>query len=315
LIEYRPFCNFDAPQIAEIWRLQGSSRGLMQPMSILVLERFVFSRPYFDPQGLIVAAEGDRIVGFAHAGFGPNEDQTSLATDLGVTCLVMLRPETDRAVSAELLARSESYLRQRGAVRLLGGPCFPCSPFYYGLYGGSELSGILDSDAKLQAVFRDNGYRAFQRSYVMRRDLTQFRPTIDRQQMQIRRNNTLEIVADPPTTTWWEACLFEPLERTMCYLSPRRGGPPPARAYFWNMETMMGAWGVRAIGIADLEVEAEHQRQGLARFLLGEAFRYLLQHGYTVAEVHVPEENEPALAVFKSLGFETADQAVSFEKK
>ena len=77
----------------------------------------------------------------------------------------------------------------------------------------------------------------------------------------------------------------------------------------------MGTWGVHAIGIADLEVEAEHQRQGLARFLLGESFRYLVQNGFTVAEVHVPEENEPALAVFKSLGFEPADQAVTFEKK
>jgi ribosomal protein S18 acetylase RimI-like enzyme len=314
LIEYRPFRNFDSPQIAEIWRLQGSQRGLMQPMSTTVLERFVFSRPYFDPQGLIVATDAERVVGFVHAGFGPTEDESSLSTEQGITCLVMLRPEIDRAVAGELLARAESYLRSKGSVRIFGGACYPCSPFYYGLYGGSEQSGILDSDPKLQAVFTDAGYREFQRSIIMRRDLTQFRPTIDRQQMQIRRNNTLEIVADPSPNSWWEACLFEPLERTMCYLAPRRGGSPAARAYFWNMETMVGAWGVRAVGIADLEVSAEHQRQGLARFLLGEAFRYLHSQGFSVAEVHVPQENEPALAVFRSLGFDTVDQAVNYEK-
>ncbi len=100
----------------------------------------------------------------------------------------------------------------------------------------------------------------------------------------------------------------------MCYLAPRRGGAPAARAYFWNMETMVGTWGVRAVGIADLEVSAEHQRQGLARFLLGEAFRYLHSQGFSAAEVHVPQENEPALAVFRSLGFDAVDQAVNYEK-
>ncbi|MEX2112138.1 MAG: GNAT family N-acetyltransferase [Pirellulales bacterium] len=283
-------------------------------MSVAVLERYVFSRPYFDPHGLIVATDAERVIGFAHAGFGPSEDECALSTEQGVTCLVMLRPEIDRSVAGELLARCESYLRGKGSIRLLGGACFPCSPFYYGLYGGSELSGIMDSDPKMQAVFTDAGYREFQRSFVMRRDLGQFRPAVDRQQMQIRRNNTLEIVPDPPPNTWWEACLFEPLERTMCYLAPRRGGGPAARAYFWNMETMLGAWGVRAVGIADLEVAAEHQRQGLARFLLGEAFRYLHSQGYSVAEVHVPTENEPALAAFRSLGFDTVDQAVQYEK-
>jgi ribosomal protein S18 acetylase RimI-like enzyme len=132
--------------------------------------------------------------------------------------------------------------------------------------------------------------------------------------MQIRRHNAFEIVADPPTSSWWEACLFEPFDRTLCYLAPRGGGPPLARVYFWNMETMIGAWGVRAAGVADLEVSADRQRQGLARHLLGEAFRHLHTHGVAMAEVHVPQENSPALAIFGSLGFEEVDQAAHFVK-
>ena len=188
------------------------------------------------------------------------------------------------------------------------------APFYYGLYGGGELSGVLDSSPQMQAIFRDAGYRELHRSLVLRRDLAQFRPQIDRQQMQIRRHNTFEILADPPTSSWWEACVFEPFDRTLCYLSPRGGGPPTARVYFCSMETMIGAWGVRAEGIADLEVPAERQRRGLARFLLGEAFRHLHSQGVAMAEVHVPQENGPALAIFESLGFEEVDQAMHYVK-
>ena len=197
---------------------------------------------------------------------------------------------------------------------LRGGGSFPLAPFYNGLYGGSEPSGILDSDPTMQAIFRDAGYRELHRSVVLRRDLAQFRPAVDRQQMQIRRHNTFSIVPDPPTTTWWEACMFEPMDRTLCLLSPRDGGAPTASVYFWNMETMIGAWGVRAAGIADLEVPAARQRQGLARFLLGEAFRHLHSQGVALAEVHVPLENGPALAVFRSLGFEEIDRAVHYAK-
>jgi ribosomal protein S18 acetylase RimI-like enzyme len=312
LIDFRPFRNTDVPALAEVWRMQGAQRGLMQPMSANVLERYVLAKPYFDNLGLQVAVERENLLGFAHAGFGPNEAESSLSTAQGVTSLVMLRPDADRAIAAELLARSEEYLRGRGATTLCGGASFPLAPFYYGLYGGSEPSGVLASDPRMQAIFLDAGYQPQHSSVVMRRDLAQFRPEVDRQQMQIRRQNTFQVVSDPPTSTWWEACIFEPFDRTLCLLAPRDGGAPAARVFFWNMETMVGALGVHAAGIADLEVPAERQRQGLARFLLGEALRHLHSQGVALAEVHVPLENEPALAVFRGLGFEEVDQAVQY---
>jgi hypothetical protein len=55
LTEYRAFRNTDPPQLAEIWRSQPPSRGLMQPMSVAILEHYVFSKPTFDSAGLIVA--------------------------------------------------------------------------------------------------------------------------------------------------------------------------------------------------------------------------------------------------------------------
>ena len=79
LIEYRAFRNTDPPQLAEIWRSQTAQRGLMQPMSIVALERYIFSKPSFDRNGLIVAVDEGKLLAFAHAGFGSTPDQARCA--------------------------------------------------------------------------------------------------------------------------------------------------------------------------------------------------------------------------------------------
>jgi ribosomal protein S18 acetylase RimI-like enzyme len=314
VIQYRAFRNTDAPGLAEVWRSQSGHGALMQPMSMAVLERYVLAKPTFDRLGMIVAIEGDKVLGFAHAGFGPSEDQSTLSTERGVTCVVLSRPEADSSVSGEMLARCEEYLRARGAKTLYGGGSYPLSPFYYGLYGGSEFSGVMERDAKTRAVFCDHGYREVKRSLVLRRELAAFRPIVDRQLIQIRRHTTLETIVDPPTTTWWEAVTFEPFDRTRYALLPRDGGAPGASVNFWDMETMAGALGVHAVGIVGLEVTGTRRRQGLAKYMLGEAFRQLHAAGVALAEVHVAQENEAALSLFRALGFSEVDASVLYCK-
>jgi len=80
-----------------------------------LFEQLVFAKLYFDYGGLIVARDDDRPVGFAHAGFGPDEQGDRLSTELGVTCVVIVRPDCPQAdVAAGLLERCEQYLRGRG---------------------------------------------------------------------------------------------------------------------------------------------------------------------------------------------------------
>ena len=314
MIEYRVFRNTDPPRLAEVWRSQVGHFELMQPMSMAVFERYVLSKPIFDRYGLIVALDADKVVGFAHAGFGPSEGQNDLSLEHGVTSLVMLRPDVEPAVAGELLARSEVYLRGHGATHVYGGGNYPLSPFYYGLYGGSEFSGILQRDPRMQSLFRDHGYHELRRTLVFHRELCDFRPAVDRQQLKIRRQFTVETIVDPPTTTWWEAVIFEPFERTRCLLVPKDGGPAAASVNFWNMETMVGALGVHAVGVVGLEVAPNQRRQGLAKFLLGEALRQLHAQHVALAEVHVAEENTTALTLFGSLGFNQVDSSILYCK-
>jgi GNAT superfamily N-acetyltransferase len=149
---------------------------------------------------------------------------------------------------------------------------------------------------------------------VLQRDLGQFRPVVDRQQMQIRRHASLQTILDPVAANWWEACMLEPLERIRLVLVPRGGGAPLASASFWNMETMVGTWGVRAVGIVGLAVGSDQKRQGYATYLLGDAFRQLHAQGVTLAEVHVSTDNQPAIALFTKLGFQQVDESVHYRK-
>ena len=78
MIHFRPFRNTDPPALVDIWRSQPPLRRRAQGIDVTAMERFVFSKPYFEREGLIVAEEAGRPVGFVHAGFGPVEDGSTL---------------------------------------------------------------------------------------------------------------------------------------------------------------------------------------------------------------------------------------------
>jgi GNAT superfamily N-acetyltransferase len=315
VIHYRPFLNSDPPLLAEVWRGSAGRRGLAQPISTAMIEQSVLSKPYFDRDGLILALDDERPVGFVHAGFGPNEDESRLSTELGVTVMLLTVGHADEsAIASQLLAHSEEYLRRRGAKVLYGGGIRPLNPFYAGLYGGSELPGVLDSDLPIQDLFRAQGYREIDRTLVFHRELIGFRPIVDRQQMQIRRSTDVDCVEDPPPRSWWDACTMSSYDRTLFRLRPRSGGEPIATATFWNMEPFSANRGVRVHGLIDVEVEPSKRHKGLATYLIGEAMRQLQERAIAVVEVQTMEQNAPAVAIYRKLGFQQVDSGIVLRK-
>src|SRR5690242_6697309 len=131
VIHYREFRNSDPPALVEIWRQ--ANPQLVQQMNISLLEDLVLSKPYFDRAGLLVAEEDGKPVAFGHAGFGPSPDHMSLAYEVGVICLIVVRPtHRQRGIGAELAARLEQYLTARGARTIFAGGVRPLDPFYSG---------------------------------------------------------------------------------------------------------------------------------------------------------------------------------------
>jgi len=316
LIVYRSFRNSDAPLLIDVWRSQPRQRGLAQPASVELFEQVVLAKPYFENQGLIVALENNRAIGFAHAGFGSTDNGAALERRFGVTALLLVRPEHHSGpVGAELLARSEQYLQARGAGVLYGGAIRPLDPFYIGLYGGSELPGVLAGDAYANALFRAANYREIDRVVVLHRELAGFRAPVDRLQMQIRRTSVIVETPEAPPRHWWEACALGHFHVITFELRERDETQPAAAARFWLLESFATSWGVQAAGLYDLQVVPARRRCGLATFLLGDAFRRLAAQGIALVEVQTMMGNAAAQALYRKLGFHEVDQGIAYRKE
>lgn len=315
MLRLRTFRNTDPPTITRVWRSRQGQAGLQQPVSVDLFEQLIFGKLYFDYAGLVLAWDDSRPVAFAHAGFGPNQSRTGISTETGVICLVLTLPDSSGPeVTAGLLAHCETYLRNRGAKSIVGGGINPFCPFYLGLYGGSELAGVLDSDTVARELFASSGYQTHERTLRFRRDLTDFRPLMDRQQREFRRRMVVEVRMDPPSRDWWEASTWGDYDLTRFELIPRGGGDALATATLRSMEPA-GAYGtLRAAGLMELLVSPAHRRQGMATFLLGEAFRSLAAQGVSVVEAMTTEQSPAALALMRKLAFEAVGGGTVYRK-
>jgi GNAT superfamily N-acetyltransferase len=312
---FRPFLNSDPPHLAAIWRAQPPQRGLLQPVTAPLLEYGVFSKMNFDRDGLIVALRDGRPVGFVHAGFGPSTDGYSLDTSMGTTHILMVDPaERESTLPDELLAASEHYLRGRGAAVIYAGGINPLNSFYLGLYGGSEIPGILQSDVVFQSACQRRGYREIDRVRIMQCDLARVRPPVSRELRLIKRTMQAVEKIDPPPKTWWEACVWGSLQRDCFQLVETGTGRVVAEASFWDMQPLSAGWGMSTAGLFELYVPFELRRRGYASYLLGEAIRVLRRRGVATIEAQTMASNEAATAYYTKLGFTEIDHGMVYRK-
>jgi ribosomal protein S18 acetylase RimI-like enzyme len=334
VIVFRSFRNSDPPQLVAIWRGQGASRGLAAPVTTLALEEWVFSKLMFEPRDLLVAEENGRIVAFVHAGClppTPGEQSPQAAPNganggepaasqpaprLGVVFMLMslAHPWRDETIR-ELLALAERHLAGQGATHATAIGVGRQNPLYFGLYGGSEPAGVLDSDPLWRQAYQAAGYGASRRIVVFQRELATFRPLVDRVQIHLRRRTQVHAVVEPPPRSWWDACTLGAMERVEFSLRPSDAPDSVAASVmFWLMTPMSVKWGVRAAGMLDLTVPRTSRRQGQATCLLGEALVALAAQGITMVEAHAAEDNRPTIALFEKLGFRAVDHGTVFDK-
>jgi GNAT superfamily N-acetyltransferase len=280
-----------------------------------LFEQLVLNKPYFERDGLWLALENEEPQGFVHAGFGPSEDESTLSTDLGVTSILLVRPRNDQAdVAGELLRRSEEYLHDRGAKVLYAGAVRPLNPFYLGLYGGSELPGVLDSDPGMQRLLLGHGYREIDRTIVFQRTLEDFRAPVDRKQMQVRRRTQMAVVEEPPSKTWWEACTLGEFERIEFQLLDRELGKEVASATLRAIDHTPTFARLRASGLVDVHVAQGSRHEGLATFLVSEALKELHHQGVGLVEALTMQRNTAAIGLYQKLGFKRIDSGAVYRK-
>jgi ribosomal protein S18 acetylase RimI-like enzyme len=293
--------------MVEVWNAAASGRGAVAMQGATWMEYFLFSKPYFDPQGLIIACDDNQIAGFALAGLGPNETETALNPRNGVLCMLAVAPShRRRGIGSELLRRAEDYLRSKDSQNLFAGPMYPLNPYGFGLYGGSGSAGFLDSDALIRPFLERHGYVVDTTNVVLQRSMKRALSVSDGRFAAHRLR--YEIQACPfQGTTWWQECILGPIELHEYCLRDKLTSHTAARALMWEMETYAGRWGEHAIGISDIIVPPDMRRQGLAKFLLTQILRYLHDQFFTLIEIHAPAGNTAAVNLLHSLGFEQVD--------
>ena len=72
--------------------------------------------------------------------------------------------------------------------------------------------------------------------------------------------------------------------------------------------------GAPPAGVLDVQVRNDLRRQGLGKFLLAQLLRHLQEQYFAVAEVQVPDGEETAAKIFRSLGFVQVDVGISYVK-
>lgn len=314
-IHYRPFRNPDPPALVRIWNDCYTGRGAAFLNGTTPLEHFVLSKPYFDPAGLILAEDAGTPVGFVHAGFGPDSSGQRLAHDRGVICALAVRPSHRRqGIGRQLLARAEAYLRGKGATVLLAGTRRPLDPYYWGLYGGSELAGILTSDLAAGPFLQANDYRPVERVLVLDRDLSNLPPMSDSRFPHLKRKYELRILPRPVSPTWYEEAVYSPLEMLEFQLQELASGQAAAKAKVWDMELFGWRWHQPSAGIIDLWVQEDRRRQGLAKFLVLQILRYLQDQFYSLVEGQSSADHPAALRLLEGLGFRQVDEGQVYRK-
>ncbi len=309
MIQYRSFLNTDPPLLVDIWRQQRPFRGQVSTVSRAMLDHHVFSKPYFDAAGLIVCVEevnGTVVpLGFVHAGFSANESLSDLDKAIGVVCQLKVVPgERENEVADELLRRACEYLIANGAKRIHAGTRFPHSPFYMGLYGGSQVPGFLEEDTIAVESLKRLGFQQDDKIVVMERKLAGFRTIVDREQMALRRQYQINAVADPLEKSWWESCTLGMAERDRFSVYHKSKQNVCGGVAFWDMQPLANHWGVLARGMYGLNVPEGLRRSGIGTFLVGESLRHLMQQGIGVVEAQTWESDTAAIGVFQKLGFE-----------
>lgn len=314
MIEYRPFQNSDLPQLVRLWHECNLGRGAASGFTNEAIDRLLLAQHYFDRSGLIVACDGRRLLGWVHAGFGHNSDQSWIDPRRGVISLIVVHPEFRlRGIGRELVQRAEAYLQQSGATSIQAGSAPPCDPFYHGLYGGSEVSGFLESNMDAAPFWTKLGFQPAQRTVVLQRDLRQGEPISFRLSL-IRRKMDVFIFALPDNSPWWWFSRTGRLENVQFRMIPKTGGDPVAAVTVTGLDLYVNTWGERAIGLSDLVVTDPSRRQGNGQALLIEVMKRMKQEQVTLAEAHVVEENRAAMAAFMSVGFRQVDCGIVYRK-
>ena len=304
MLQYRSFLNTDPPLLVDLWNRLPNVSGLVEQTDYTTLERHVFAKPYFDRAGLSIAEQDGKIIGFSHAGFSPKESLAELDYQTGIVSLLRLDASVaDGSVANKLLAMSVDYCRSKGATTVHAGCCFPHSPFYLGLYGGSRLPGVIEQDKQCLTGFKEFGFVEHDQIFILELQLSELKSIMGRQQISVRRNFLINATSDPLEQSWWESCTLGVAGRDRFTVINKRTKEVSGTVSYWDMQPLSDSFPGKARGLYNLSITEKLRRGGIATYLVGESLKHLAKSDVTMVEAQTRSSDAASQALFEKLGF------------
>ena len=316
MVDFRTFQNTDPPQILKLWHTSNLGPSAAEGFPCDILELTVYSRPYFDRNGLILATDANSVVGMVHAGFSATKDESQLDRSRGVISSLVVLPEYRRkSIGQQLVKKAESYLRSRGANEITAGAGPNGNGFYHAIYGGLEPSGFSSESAAWDEFFSSCGYEPGPVTSVLHRDLDNGRDPIDARLIRNRRRLKMLITDRISDHSWWWYARHSHQDTLQIELIDRSSNKTVATGQIVGLDIYIPKWGVRAVGIRDVTVSENERGQGYAFSLVLETCRQLREQSIRLVEVQIEEGNDAALRLATAARFEPVANLKTFHRQ
>jgi GNAT superfamily N-acetyltransferase len=305
-MEIRTYRKGDQEAIVELWNRRVAGCFATPPLTAGQFVADVVSKVYFEPEGLVLAFEGQRLRAFVHAGF-KSSDYIRPDHRAGTISMVAV---DDGAMKAGLacLKTAVRYLFAKGA-RLVEAFTidFPKTPFYNGLYGGEKAG--MDEDHPLgMELMKRGGFNISNGAVIMTCDLAKAPPV-------------------PPMPAGYQIRIGEwdspmkGLAATACYGIPERirradlldsASAVLGGITFWHLDRYNRASGDHMAVVSHVGLAPTAHGTGAAAALQGEVHRILQSEGATRMGLGTGGGAVQAVRFYRKMGYETIKPAYFF---
>ena len=314
MVEYRSFHNTDPPRIVGLWNTYDMGRGVASGLTVDAFEYYVFAQPYFDRTSIIVAVDGDQLVGFAQVIKAVNDDESALGGSRGSIVALLVHPDFRRkGIGTELVRRATERLRKAGVQFVRLGPDNLTNGFYMGMYGGAQPNGFLQADGAMQPFAQSLGMESAQRFRCYQRDLNQkAREPMSIKLIANRRNTVLQAVDPSSGASWWWVTRYGRLDAVRFNLLEKRTNETLAFCELFGLDLYIAKWGQRAAGLGRIVVPEQHRGNDYELSLLLGMGKYLKDQLVTILDVSIDEQESGIVDLLESVGFEHYDTGTVF---
>ena len=254
MVEIRAFLNSDVPQLVDLWSRQEPLIGRLPAVSAAMLETHVFSKSYFDPNGLIIATAREQLVGAAFCGFAPSPARNQLDFRVGIISHAIVDPAAPESAFSQLGKATLNYYRSHQSETLFWGSRFPESPFLSGFCGGTFVPGLVASDVTQTNRLLQTGFGDCGEIEVLRLEVESFKPPVDRRVVMAKRSYDVRLTLDPLPESWWQHNVSAFRHQLDFRMVERKSNRVCGLVSFCNSRPQDAGWDSRFLGIAQFVV-------------------------------------------------------------